>query len=76
MIEDTIEQLKDLVAGNLDVNIKREEIDPDAPLLEAGLNLDSLAIVELITLTEERFGIEFGDTVGRRYASELSKHYR
>ena len=61
MIDDTIEQLKDLVAGKLDVNIKREEIDPDAPLLEEGLNLDSLALIELVTLSEEQFGIEFGE---------------
>ena len=61
MINDTIEQLKGLVAEKLDVNIKREQIDPDAGLLAEGLNLDSLAIVELITLTEEHFGIEYGE---------------
>ncbi len=61
MIDDTIEQLKDLVASKLDVNIKREDIDPDAPLLEEGLNLDSLALIELVTLSEEQFGIEFGE---------------
>ena len=61
MIDETIEQLKDLVATKLDVNIKREDIDPDAPLLEEGLNLDSLAIVEQVTLTEAQFGIEFGE---------------
>ena len=58
---DTIEQLKELVADKLDVNLSREQIDPDAPLLEEGLKLDSLAIVELITLVEDRFGIEFGE---------------
>ena len=61
MVDDTVEQLKDLVAGKLDVNIRREQIDPDAALLAEGLNLDSLAIVELITLTEEHFGIEYGE---------------
>ena len=61
MIDETIEKLKDLVSSKLDVNIKREDIDADAPLLEEGLNLDSLAIVELVTLTEAQFGIEFGE---------------
>lgn len=61
MIDETIEQLKDLVADKLDVNIKGEEIDPDAPLLEAGLNLDSLALIELVMLAEEQFGVEFGE---------------
>lgn len=61
MNEDIIAQLKHLIADDLGVNVKPEEIDPDAPLLEEGLKLDSLAIVELITLSEERFGIEFGE---------------
>ena len=61
MIEETIEQLKLLVIEKLDVNIRREQLDPDAALLAEGLNLDSLAIVELITLTEEHFGIEYGE---------------
>lgn len=61
MIESTIEQLKHLIAEKLDVNIKVEDIDADAPLLEDGLKLDSLAIVELITLIEDHFGIQFGE---------------
>ena len=61
MVEDTIEELKGIVAERLDMNIRRDQIDPDAALLGEGLNLDSLAIVELITLTEEHFGIEYGE---------------
>jgi acyl carrier protein len=57
----TIEELKLLLAGQLDVNLQLDEIDEDAALLEDGLNLDSLAIVELITLIEDRFKIEFGE---------------
>ena len=48
MIENTIEQLKDMVAEKLDVNLRRDQIDPDAGLLAEGLNLDSLAIVEFL----------------------------
>jgi acyl carrier protein len=61
MIEDTIEQLRGLVAERLDVNLRPEDISPDAALLGDGLSLESLAIVELITLTEQRFDIEFGE---------------
>jgi acyl carrier protein len=61
MIENTIEQLRKLVAERLDVNRKLEEIGADVPLLGGGLGLDSLAVVELVTLTEECFGIEFGE---------------
>ncbi len=60
-MENTIDELKHLIAEKLDMNIKVEDIDADAPLLENGLKLDSLAIVELITLSEENFGIQFGE---------------
>jgi acyl carrier protein len=61
MIEDTIEQLRRLVAERLDVNRALSDIASDMPLLGGGLGLDSLAIVELISLTEECFAIEFGE---------------
>jgi acyl carrier protein len=59
--DEIVEQLKHLIADDLGVNVKMADIDPEMPLLEEGLKLDSLAIVELITLSEERFGIEFGE---------------
>jgi len=61
MTEETIQALKHLIAEKLDVNIREEDIDPDVPLLVGGLKLDSLAIVELITLSEDNFGIQFGE---------------
>lgn len=61
MVENIIEELRHLMAEKLDRNITLEEIDPDAPLLGDGSKLDSLAIVELIILSEENFGIEFGE---------------
>ena len=59
MSETLINQLKTIVAEELDVNLKVEEIDEDASLFEDGLGLDSIATVEFISLIEERFGIEF-----------------
>jgi acyl carrier protein len=50
-----------IIADQLDVNISRKEIDPYIGLLEDGLGLDSIAIVELITLVEENFGFEFDE---------------
>jgi acyl carrier protein len=61
VIEETIGQLKTMITEDLGVKVGPEGIDPDAPLLEEGLKLDSLAIVELIALSEERFGIQFGE---------------
>ena len=60
-MEDTIEKLKHLIANELDIRIKQEEINADSPLLEDGLKLDSLAVVELIALIEANFGMQFDE---------------
>lgn len=60
-MENTIEQLKRIIAEKLDLNLRLEQIDADVALLEDGLKLDSLAVVELITLVEEDFGFQFGE---------------
>ncbi|NJO16161.1 MAG: acyl carrier protein [Thioploca sp.] len=56
-----INRLKDLIAQDLDANIDREEIDDDVPLFEEGLGLDSVVLVELISLVEKEFKIKFAD---------------
>jgi acyl carrier protein len=61
MAKNILDRLKHLVADELDLNIGFKQIDSDMPLLDGGLKLDSLAIVELISLSEETFGIEFGE---------------
>lgn len=60
-MEKTIEQLKVIIAQRLDANIAYEEITLDAPLLEDGLGLDSIMIVELVALVEDTFGFHFGE---------------
>ena len=62
MSETLINQLKTLMAEELDVNLKMEEIDENDSLLEGGLGLDSIAIVEFISLVEQHFGFQFSDT--------------
>ncbi len=57
----TIDRLKHIIANQLDVNIQLQEIDADAPLFEGGLGLDSIAIMEFITLIEENFGFQFAE---------------
>ena len=54
-------QLKTIMAEELDVNLKVEEIDENASLFEDGLGLDSIAIVELVSLVEQHFGFQFSD---------------
>ena len=53
--------IKGLIASDLDVNIELEEIGDDVSLLDKGLALDSVVIVELINLLEERFNFHFDD---------------
>lgn len=60
-IDDIADRLKHIVAEQLDVNIALEEIRDELPLFEGGLGLDSVAIMEFITLIEENFGFQFAE---------------
>lgn len=53
-------ELKQIIAEKLDINIKLEEVSDNAYLFEE-LGLDSIAVVELIHNIEETFGFEFGE---------------
>ncbi len=61
MTDNVIDQLKQIIADDLDVNLKREEIDEEVSLFEEGLGLDSVVIMEFISLIEARFGFQFAD---------------
>ena len=50
-MDEIVEQLRTIIAEQLDANLRREEITLDVPLLEEGLGLDSIMVVALITLT-------------------------
>jgi acyl carrier protein len=56
-----VEELKTLVVEHLDLKLGRAEIADTTPLFEGGLELDSFAIVELITQIEQRYGFQFTD---------------
>ncbi len=62
MSENLIGQLKTIIAQELDVNLKVEEIDENASLFEEGLGLDSVTLVELISLVEKQFNIQFSES--------------
>jgi acyl carrier protein len=61
MNETIIEQLKQIIAEQLDINVQQEEIEADTPLFEEGLGLDSIAIMAFITLIEEHFNFQFDE---------------
>lgn len=62
MAENVIDQLKSIIAEELDVNLGLEEIDETASLLKEGIGLDSIAVMDFILLIEGHFGFEFSDS--------------
>ncbi|MBN1238254.1 MAG: acyl carrier protein [Gammaproteobacteria bacterium] len=56
-----IDALKWILADEMDLGLTADQINATVPLLEDGLNLDSIAIVELIAVLEERFAFQFHD---------------
>lgn len=59
---EVIDRIKELIANELEANLEVSEIGENESLFEDGLGLDSVAIVEFVTLLEDRFGVEFSDT--------------
>jgi acyl carrier protein len=62
MSETLVNQLKIIMVEELDVNLNLEEINESISLFEEGLGLDSIALVEFISLVEQHFGLQFSDS--------------
>lgn len=60
-VDRIISSLKEILAHDLNIGLKLDEIDPDASL-EADLKIDSVAMVELISAIEARFEFSFLDS--------------
>ena len=56
-----IEQVLDVLAESLDSSVPVHEMNEDARLFGAVPELDSMAIVSVITSIEQKFGISFND---------------
>ncbi len=50
--------LAQLIVTALNLDIKAEEIDPDAPLYGEGLGLDSIDILELSLAISKAYGVQ------------------
>ena len=57
----TIERLKHIIANDLDINVDMESLREDITLLEGGIGLDSIAVMEFISILEQSFGFQFSD---------------
>jgi len=56
-----LDDVKKVVGGALQISARIQEMDAAAPLLGAVPELDSIAVVNLITAIEEHFGIAVAD---------------
>ncbi len=54
-------RLKALIVEEMDVRLAASQIADDTSFFEGGFGMDSIAIVELISLVEDRFGVQFAD---------------
>jgi acyl carrier protein len=57
----TLEDVKSVVVSTLGIEDRAEALTPSTPLLGALPELDSMAVVELVTALEARFGFEVSD---------------
>jgi acyl carrier protein len=58
-MDELIDKLKSEIIEQLNLeDVKKESIDPDAPLFGEGLGLDSIDALELIVLLEKNYGIK------------------
>ena len=62
MTENVIDQLKRIITNELDVNLDVHKIDETVSLLEEGIGLDSMAVMDFILSIEEHFGFEFSES--------------
>ena len=61
-IEERIEDLKIKIIAALDLeDVTPGDIDPDAPLFQEGLGLDSIDALELVVMLEKGYGISVKD---------------
>ncbi|HUI92301.1 MAG TPA: phosphopantetheine-binding protein [Chitinivibrionales bacterium] len=67
-MEALIDKLKSQIITVLKLSdVKPEDIDADAPLVGAGLGLDSIDTLELLVLLEKEYGVTIPDVnVGRK----------
>ena len=59
---DTAAKLKELLAKELNLKIKPEDIHDDMPLFGEGLGLDSLDAVEIVVILKKHLGVTIADS--------------
>jgi len=54
----SIAEVAELIVTALNLDMTAAEIDPDAPLFDDGLGLDSIDILEIALVISKRYGIQ------------------
>ena len=60
-MNEIINRLKQIIVNELDVNVSLDNIQDNISLLEGGVGLDSVAIIEFISIIEATFNFELSD---------------
>jgi acyl carrier protein len=61
-MDQLIDKLKGEIIAQLNLeDVKKEDIDDDAPLFGEGLGLDSIDALEMIVLLEKNYGIKIAN---------------
>lgn len=59
--KEVLDKLKEILIGLAGLALEPQEIDPEISILEEGLGLDSIMLVEFIALIEAEFGFTFAE---------------
>jgi acyl carrier protein len=51
-------ELAKLIVQGLDLQVEPGEVDPEGPIYQEGLGLDSIDILEVALIVSKRFGVE------------------
>ena len=61
MIQDVETKIRKIIVENLELDVKAKQVTNETPLIDGGLNMDSINVLELISLVEEEFGVTVRD---------------
>lgn len=56
--QDFYNEIAELMIESLNLEIKLADIDPDAPLYNEGLGLDSIDVLEIALVVSKRYGLQ------------------
>ena len=68
-----LQELGELIASSLELEVAGADIDPDAPLYGDGLGLDSIDILEVALVISKKYGVQLraDDADNQRVFSSL-----